>query len=187
MGRFAGLYNRGTGFAFRWHATVHATPGSRVRRYTLHQDGAAARWAEVIARWREDAAFRSFFRGLLADAPFGAFRWETPALSGPAVSRPFEFVLVDDPALDRPADPQAFADQFPPAAPPVATFPNLGGDAILVVPRPAGPSTAYAHLAAFVRGAPDARRRRRRRVARRPAPPVAQHRRRRRPLAPRPP
>lgn len=34
--------------------------------------------------------------------------------------------------------------------------PNLNGDAVLVGPCPVGPVKAYAHLAAFVREAPDA-------------------------------
>jgi hypothetical protein len=37
----------------------------------------------------------------------------------------------------------------------VLSFPNLGNDAILVVPRPAAPPSAYGHIAAFVRQAPE--------------------------------
>jgi len=35
----------------------------------------------------------------------------------------------------------------------VVMFENLGGDALLVAPCPAGPTCVYPHLAAFVRGA----------------------------------
>jgi hypothetical protein len=35
-------------------------------------------------------------------------------------------------------------------------FPNLGGDAIMVVPCPFTSPSAYGHLAAFVRQAPEA-------------------------------
>ena len=35
-----------------------------------------------------------------------------------------------------------------------AVFPNLGNDAVLVVPRPSGAAAAWSHLAAFVRNAP---------------------------------
>ncbi len=37
----------------------------------------------------------------------------------------------------------------------VIEFPNLGNDAIMVVPCPSGPISAYGHLAAFVRQAPE--------------------------------
>ena len=38
----------------------------------------------------------------------------------------------------------------------VVSFPNLGGDATLVVPSPHGPPEAYVHLASFVHNAPEA-------------------------------
>lgn len=40
----------------------------------------------------------------------------------------------------------------------VLAFANLGGDAMLVVPRPIADASAYAHIAAFVRHAPQAQR-----------------------------
>jgi hypothetical protein len=33
----------------------------------------------------------------------------------------------------------------------VVSFPNLGNDAVLIVPCPIGPSAAYRHLASFLR------------------------------------
>ncbi len=52
-------------------------------------------------------------------------------------------------------DPQPFQSHFE-ARPDeeIVIFPNLGGDAVLLVPRPLGPPEAYAHLAVFVRRAP---------------------------------
>jgi hypothetical protein len=55
-------------------------------------------------------------------------------------------------------DPEAFAAHFPKGVDGIVTFPNLGADAILVVPCPLAKSSAYGHLAAFVRHAPDAQR-----------------------------
>ena len=72
------------------------------------------------------------------------------------IGRAFEFVLLDEPRLDTTADDRAFAAKFASAAQgrQVVAFPNLGNDAVLVVPCPAGPPTAYAHVAAFVGNAP---------------------------------
>src|SRR5262249_17430215 len=86
-----------------------------------------------------------------------AFRWETPALCSATLERPFEFVLLDSPGLASKPDPVAFASYFKAktAADGVVAFPNLRKDAILVVPCPRGPVSAYGHLAAFVRGAPE--------------------------------
>jgi len=116
-----------------------------------------AKFSEVLRRWQDDPVFRAFFIALLADAPFSAFRWETPPITAASVGRPFEFVLLDSPGLASQPDPDAFAEHFRGQhSRDVVSFPNLNNDAILVVPRPLGPFSAYGHLAAFVREAPDA-------------------------------
>jgi hypothetical protein len=67
-------------------------------------------------------------------------------------------VLLDSPHLSRRPDLSAFAEHLDGTTSPVITFPNLGGDAVLVVPSPVGDLSAYGHLAAFVRQAPAAQR-----------------------------
>jgi hypothetical protein len=102
--------------------------------------------------------FRSFFIALLADAPFAGFRWETPPVAIATADRPFEFVLLDAPGMDHPPEGRAFEEQFraADAGRAVVAFPNLGNDAVLVVPSPfAGiADAAYVHLAACVRHVP---------------------------------
>jgi len=116
-----------------------------------------AKYSEVLHWWQDDAVFRTFFIALLADAPFSAFRWETPPITAASVGRPFEFVLLDSPGLASQPEPEAFAEHFRgPHNGDVVSFPNLNNDAILVVPCPLGPLSAYGHLAAFVREAPRA-------------------------------
>jgi hypothetical protein len=127
-------------------------PGVRV---TIHSGSSALSYAEVLQLWQRDAAFRSELLTLLADMPYAAFRWETPPLTAATANRPFEFVVLDSPGLASRPDPDAFAEHFHGAAEgAVVQFPNLGNDAILVVPVPGGPPAAYGHLAAFVRQAP---------------------------------
>jgi hypothetical protein len=113
------------------------------------------KFSEVLRRWQDDPVFRAFFIALLADAPFSAFRWETPPITRASAGLPFEFVLLDSPGLASQPDPDAFAEHFRGSAD-VVSFPNLNNDAILVVPCPLGRISAYGHLAAFVREAPDA-------------------------------
>jgi hypothetical protein len=114
-------------------------------------------YADVLSGWQHNAAFRTFFIDLLAGTPFTAFRWDTPPVTATTVSRPFEFVLLNAPGLDKTADAAAFAEHFQTAeSDGVVEFSNLGGDAILVVPCPSEPLTAYSHIAAFVRHAPPA-------------------------------
>ena len=67
---------------------------------------------------------------------------------------------MDSPGLAATPDPISFATQFAAkkSAESVVVFPNLGNDALLVVPCPIAPAGAYGHLAAFVRKAPELQR-----------------------------
>ncbi len=135
-----------------WETKVERV-GAGTRRFHL-----AASYAEVIDLWASDATFRRFFGSLLAEAPFDAYFWETPPATVATAEQPFEFVLVESPALARMhPEPEAFAEHFA-GAEAVADFPNLGGDAHLVAPCPEAQLDAYPHLAVFVRSAPESQR-----------------------------
>jgi len=111
---------------------------------------------------------------ILKDAPFKAYRFETPGVSPETVStKNFEFAVVDDlnlyyfAATPRPvyfeehlSSPSCDGPNDGPSA--GCVFQNLGGDATLVAPRDWSPkaspgmySSCYGHLANFVRGAPE--------------------------------
>jgi hypothetical protein len=123
--------------------------------FVVEREAKPASFGDVLRAWQTDAAFRAWFNAILADAPFSAFRWETPAVTSATANRSFEFVLLDDPGLARRPDPDAFAEHFRRAgAATVIDFANLRGDAVLVVPCPVAAPTTYGHLAAFVRKAP---------------------------------
>jgi len=142
-----------------WANRSEQLDGGRGLRFVVDLDARPANFAEVLCAWREDAAFRSLFNGTLAESPFAAFRWETPPVTTSTLTQPFEFVLLDSPGLARRPEPGAFAEHFggaPNAE--VVVFPNLGRDAVMVVPCPIAAPSAYGHLAAFVREAPDRQR-----------------------------
>jgi len=136
-----------------WSTRVERLDRGCVVRFEL--DDRPVKFSDVLRLWHSDPSFRTFFIALLADAPYSAFRWETPPITATTANRPFEFVLLDSPELETEADPEAFAEHFRSSTDhDVVWFPNLNNDAILVVPRPVGPVTAYGHLASFVRSAP---------------------------------
>lgn len=131
----------------------------RVTRYRISHGGSPLSYGAVLELWQTDSRFRSFFIALLDASPFPAYRWETPALSASTVDDPFEFVLVNSPGFcTRETDAKAYERYFTDSATDagIVTFANLGGDATLIVPSPRAPTTAYGHLAAFVRNAPAA-------------------------------
>ena len=139
-----------------WSTRWEELGTDRGSRFTVDLDSRPATFAEVLRGWVEDEKFRSMFSVLLADSRFSAFRWETPPVTTATVRRHFEFVLLDSPALARPANPRAFAQYFVGSSNPgVVVFPNIGRDAVMVVPSPIAAASCYAHLAAFVRGAPE--------------------------------
>ena len=139
-----------------WKARSDSLANGRQLKISITDDDASVTYGAVLQAWQADADFRSFFIALLANAPFSAFRWETPPLTATTTNQPFEFVLLNSPGLDRAPEPQVFAEHFR-AQPDRAAiaFANLGGDALLIVPRQERPTSAYGHLAAFLRQAPE--------------------------------
>ena len=138
-----------------WTARSEELPNARGLRFRIDNAARPATCADILSGWQDDASFRSFFNGLLAECPYSAFRWEMPALTAATLSRPFEFVLLDTPTLARRPDLNAFAAHFTNTETGVVTFPNLGKDALMVVPCQVADASVYGHLAAFVRSAPE--------------------------------
>jgi len=141
-----------------YNADVTQLDEGRVLRFRLLREGEPLSWSDVVDRWQNDHSFRSFFITVLADAPFPAYFWETPPVTLTSIDREFEFVLVDSRSLAGVrTDEQAFANQFASAQPgeSVIEFPNLSGDATLVVPCPSRLVSAYSQISTFAREAPD--------------------------------
>lgn len=128
--------------------------GGRCHRYAVFRGGMPLPFSDVLDLWQSSDSFRSFFVRILADSPFTVYRWETPPIDRATVERPFEFVLVDSPELDYPADPVDFQEYFSPQDQGIVRFENLGRDALMVVPSPRGAESVYGHLAEFLRNGP---------------------------------
>lgn len=131
----------------------------RVTRYRISNDGAILSYSSVLDLWQSDRLFCDYFTTLLRDSPFAGYRWETPAITEKTVGRPFEFVLINTPGFaTRKTDGSAYAEYFTDddTDAGIVEFPNLRGDATLIVPSPRTSDAAYGHLAAFVRNAPQA-------------------------------
>jgi hypothetical protein len=126
-------------------------------RFRVLLDGTNVSFRELFRSLEDDPDFAHWYTALLAAVPLEAFFWEHPPVSTANFDDTAEFMLLDGPALARlGADPEPFRSQFERhAGQSVATFRNLGGDAVLVAPLPAGRQETYAHLAAFLRNAPD--------------------------------
>ncbi len=115
--------------------------------------GAALSFGEVLRDWAASEPFRRHWLDWLRALPLDACVWECPAVTAANLSRSFECVFLESPSLAgmRP-EPEVFAEHFRPDRN-VVTFRNLGGDAVLVAPCPAGGGRDFSHLAQFVRSA----------------------------------
>lgn len=140
-----------------WNVINQSLVENRVYRFRLLYAGTSISYASAIKHWQNDNEFRAFFISILANSPFPAFFWETPAITPDSLNRDFEFVLVDSPQLASvKPDPQTFSDYFLAAQEnaQIVTFTNLANDATLIAPCPCSHLATYPHLAAFSRMAP---------------------------------
>lgn len=119
----------------------------------------AVTWREALQLWIDcDEGFGEEFRGTLQYCEFDAFFWECRPVSAQTLDDPFEFVLLDANSGFRAASSTDFREHLNHARGQLATvFPNLGGDADLVVPthHPDTKKASYGHLAKFTREAPE--------------------------------
>ena len=131
---------------------------SRTTATTLRDGSRDLSFREVIGLWREYPEFRAWFTLRLRESPFDAYYWELPPVTNQTLDRTFEYVLIDAPGfIGLSADAEPFRAQFAArGSAEVLTFPNLRGDAVLVVPAPVSSEDCYMHLAHFVRRAPVA-------------------------------
>ncbi len=143
--------------ADRWSFEETAV-GPRARELRPRRDGAPLTHRALLDAWRDEPSFRDAWTARLAASPEAAFFWELPPLVAANLDEPARCVLTDAPSLAGVApEPHVFAREFDEVPPDdVGVFPNLGGDALLVVPRPADDGRDLAHLATFVRRAPPA-------------------------------
>lgn len=126
----------------------------RTHQYQVRRGGAFVGWDGFASGLSHAADLRSALTQTLATSEHSSFFWECTSRPGEGEAR-FSFVLVDAPPLARlTANGAPFESHLAASDGLVATFSNLGGDALLVVPQAIGRPDAYAHLADFVRKAP---------------------------------
>jgi len=137
-----------------WDARVQSVP-SGLRVDIIHGDTRLS-FREFFCLLENNPDFVFWYSETLAGSDFDAFFWEFPPLTTTNFDGSAEFVIIESAALSklRP-DPVPFESQFSlQRGSDVITFPNLGGDTLLIVPTQLGPLEAYPHLSTFLRNAP---------------------------------
>ncbi len=122
-------------------------------RFQIFRGEDAISFRSYLMLLEDDQKFRSWYTDLLAGTDYEAFFWEHPPLCNANIDSEVEFVLLESPSLARLGpDPEPFRSHFKSDSD-IVRFRSLGGDALLIAPRPCEPLAACAHLAAFVRKA----------------------------------
>ena len=121
------------------------------------REDAPLSFRELFDLLENDPEFAISFSEVLTDNDYAAYFLEFPPLTNATLQNDAEFVLIESSLLaSLPPDPTPFAPQFARhSGADVITFPNLGGDALLVAPAQLGVIETYPHLAAFLRKAPE--------------------------------
>jgi len=122
--------------------------------YTINWQEKAVTFQDWIELCQSSPDFVHVFSQLLTASDYEAFFWEVKPITQEKIYAQFEFVLVESRMLsDISANPKSFLAKFESGGL-VTSFPNLGGDAQLVIPFPITDQSIYGHLASFLRRAP---------------------------------
>lgn len=109
-------------------------------------------WIDLI---QNSESFIQFYIELLQSCSFDSFFWEVKPIQYETLEEPFEFVLVASNKLQKlTADSSSFEQYFEKEKQ-VISFPNLRGDAQLIVPTQISNKDHYTHLEKFIRNAPE--------------------------------
>lgn len=98
--------------------------------------------------------FINWYNQILANTDFDAFFWENRPVTMARLDEPYECTIVKSEQLSRVSPDSTTFDSYFSSDSDVVTFPNLGGDAGLVVPCPVADRSVYTQIGSFVRGAP---------------------------------
>jgi hypothetical protein len=128
--------------------------GKGITKYKVNKNTEFISFRNWIDYMKESTEFIEFYIEILMNSKYEGYFWEVKPINKNKLDENFEFVLIESNSLKRiVADDSSFKKYFKEGED-VVTFPNLGGDAQLIVPTQIRESSNYNHLASFMRKAP---------------------------------
>lgn len=127
-------------------------------RFCINEDGSLISHSRFLKLLKNSEAFRNFYNGILAGIDFEAFLWENKPVTYKNSHKTYECSLVNSMFLTKKSPDHHTFSQYFDDNKNVVTFPNLGGDALLIAPCPHDRKTIYTHIGKFVRNADDKQR-----------------------------
>jgi len=129
-------------------------PEARIS-FQILEDGVPLTFEAVFRKWQNDEQFQRSYTQWILSLGFDKLYWEHPPLRETDLSKPYECVVIKNKIKrDLQPDQNSFSSFFKKDGTTVS-FPNLGRDAQLVVPSPNKQEDDFAHLAVFLRTAPE--------------------------------
>lgn len=126
---------------------------TRNTKFRIEEAGEELSIKQWLLLLKNSEAFRKWYNSLLADTEYAAFFWENPPFADPVLNQSYECNIIDSPFLaGKDPVPRAFQSYFEEDKE-IVTFPNLGKDALLLVPTPQKEASVYTHIGEFVRRA----------------------------------
>ncbi|WP_444921769.1 DUF6940 family protein [Microbulbifer sp. CnH-101-G] len=122
--------------------------------FVVRKNDKVISYRDVLELLKSDEDFRGFFIASLQELSFESFRWETPGYTEGTLDQEFEFVVLNDPSINRKANSKPFESFISDTDKTVVSFQSLGKDAHLVVPSCQNQAANYCHLASFTSTAP---------------------------------
>lgn len=142
-------------FILEFMECIIQTISTGVTMYQVSDGEHRLNFKDVFSLWQSSGDFRKFYIDILSKNPYKGYFWEVKPYHQENINDPFEFVLVDSKVLPGlKANDASFSKYFKENKL-VVSFPNLGNDAELIVPAALSEKENYAHLAKFVRNAPE--------------------------------
>ena len=136
-----------------WKLTILESDKSHLS-FRLQENGRLISHRRFLTLLSENESFADWYNQQLADCPFDTFFWENKPVTKQNLDETYECTIVKSSQLSRVSpDSSTFDSYFKPGSDTVV-FPNLGGDAQLVVPCPVSDRSVYTQIGNFVRGAP---------------------------------
>ena len=108
-------------------------------------------YRQFLNKMQSDESFRGEFINVLQKSRFKTYFFETPKVTKQTLDDQFEFILsAADKLKNVNADKETFQDYFRKCKDsPVITFPNLGHNAVLVVPCPLEDASKLSHYSSI--------------------------------------
>lgn len=124
--------------------------------FRLNENDKLLSHRQFILLLSENQTFINWYNQFLASSDFDAFFWENKPVTTDNLDEIYECTLVKSTTLAHVSPDQSTFDSYFEQQKNAVAFPNLGGDAQLIVPCPVADDDAiYTQIGNFVRKAPD--------------------------------